>query len=287
MKKILIIMLITITLITTTGCIKRDKMEDIDVITTIYPIEYVMNRLYRENSNITSIYPRGIKINNYEFTNKQIEDFSKKDLFIYNGESDERQYATTMLNMNQNLKIIDASYGIDATYSTTDIWLNPSNILMIAQNIRNELKEYITNPYLIEEINNKYELLKVDISELDTEYKKTADNSKNKTIISYNESLKFLEKYGFTVINLTENNEEKENNIALAKKLLKNKEVSYIFITDDTSNNIITNLKNNYSVETLIFNTAEIITENDIENSEDYLSIMHNNIELLKKETYS
>lgn len=287
MKKILTIILITITLITTTGCIKRDKMEDIDVITTIYPIEYVMNRLYRENSSITSIYPRGIKINNYEFTNKQIEDFSKKDLFIYNGESDERQYATTMLNMNQNLKIIDASYGIDATYSTTDIWLNPSNILMIAQNIRNELKEYITNPYLIEEINSKYELLKVDISELDTEYKKTADNSKNKTIISYNESLKFLEKYGFTVVNLTENNEEKENNIALAKKLLKNKEVSYIFITDDISNNIITNLKNNYSVETLIFNTAEIITENDIENSEDYLSIMHNNIELLKKETYS
>lgn len=286
MKKILITILITITLITTTGCIKRDKMEDIDVITTIYPIEYVMNRLYRENSSITSIYPRGIKINNYEFTNKQIEDFSKKDLFIYNGESDERQYATTMLNMNQNLKIIDAAYGIDTTYCTTDIWLNPSNILMIAQNIRNELKEYITNPYLIEEINNKYELLKVDISELDTEYKKTADNSKNKTIISYNESLKFLEKYGFTVVNLTENNEEKENNIALAKKLLKNKEVSYIFLTEEISNNIITTLKNDYNAETLIFNTAEIITENDIENNEDYLSIMHNNIELLKKETY-
>lgn len=286
MKKIFLLALLTITLITTTGCIKRDKMEDIDVITTIYPIEYVMNRLYRENSSITSIYPRGIKINNYEFTNKQIEDFSKKDLFIYNGESDERQYATTMLNMNQNLKIIDAAYGIDTTYCTTDIWLNPSNILMIAQNIRNELKEYITNPYLIEEINNKYELLKVDISELDTEYKKTADNSKNKTIISYNESLKFLEKYGFTVVNLTENNEEKENNIALTKKLLKNKEVSYIFLTEEISNNIITTLKNDYNAETLIFNTAEIITENDIENNEDYLSIMHNNIELLKKETY-
>lgn len=287
MKKILITILITITLITTTGCIKRDKMEDIDVITTIYPIEYVMNRLYRDNAAITSIYPRGITINDYEFTNKQIEDFSKKDLFIYNGESDERQYATTMLNMNQNLKIIDASYGIDTTYSTTDIWLNPSNILMIAQNIRNELKEYITNPYLIEEINNKYELLKVDISELDTEYKKTADNSKNKTIISNNESLKFLEKYGFTVINLTENGEEKENNIAVAKKLLKNKEVNYIFITDNKSNTTVTNLSKDYDAKILEFKTAEIITEKDIENNEDYLSIMHNNIEELKKETYS
>ncbi len=286
MKKILIVILISLMLITTTGCIKRDKMEDIDVITTIYPIEFVMNRLYRENSNITSIYPRGITISDYEFTNKQIENFSKKDLFIYNGESDEREYATTMLNMNNNLKIIDASYGIDTTYAPSDVWLNPSNILMIAQNIRNELKEYITNPYLIDDINSKYESLKVDISELDTEYKKTADNSQNKKIISYDETLKFLEKYGFTVINLTEKNEEKENNVTLAKKLLKDKEVSYIFQTGNTSNETVSELTKNYNAKILEFKTAEIITENDIENNEDYLSIMHNNIELLKKETY-
>lgn len=286
MKKILIITLITLILITTTGCIKKDQMEDIEIITTIYPIEFVINRLYRENSTITSIYPRSVTINEYEFTNKQIQNFSKKDLFIYNGESSEREYATTMLNMNNNLKIIDASYGIDATYAPSDIWLNPSNILMIAQNIRNELKEYITNPYLIEDINNKYESLKVDISELDTEYKKTADNSQNKKIISSDSSLKFLEKYGFTVINLTENDEEKENNITLAKKLLKDNEVSYVFCKDNITNKAVTDLVNNYSAKILEFKSAEIITENDIENNEDYLSIMHNNIELLKKETY-
>lgn len=286
MKKILIITLITLILITTTGCIKKDQMEDIEIITTIYPIEFVINRLYRENSTITSIYPRSVNINDYEFTNKQIQNFSKKDLFIYNGESSEREYATTMLNMNNNLKIIDASYGIDATYAPSDTWLNPSNILMIAQNIRNELKEYITNPYLIEDINNKYESLKVDISELDTEYKKTADNSQNKKIISSDSSLKFLEKYGFTVINLTENDEEKENNITLAKKLLKDNEVSYVFCKDNITNKAVTDLVNNYSAKILEFKSAEIITENDIENNEDYLSIMHNNIELLKKETY-
>ena len=68
MKKILTILLTIIILLSTTGCIKRDKMEDIDIITTIYPIDYVINRLYEENSNINSIYPRGIIINEYEFT---------------------------------------------------------------------------------------------------------------------------------------------------------------------------------------------------------------------------
>lgn len=286
MKKILTILLTIIILLSTTGCIKRDKMEDIDIITTIYPIEYVINRLYEENSNINSIYPRGIIINEYEFTNKQFEDFSEKDLFIYNGKSDEREYATTMLNMNNDLKIIDASYGIDIINKNTDIWLNPSNILMIAQNIRNELKELITNPYMIEEINNQYNLLKVDISELDTEYKKTADNSSDKRIISYDETLKFLEKYGFTVINLTEKGEIKQNNLELAKNLLKNKDLEYIFICENISNTTISSLTKTYGAKIVNFKTAEIITEKDIENNEDYLSIMHENIELIKQETY-
>ncbi len=286
MKKIITILITIIILIGTTGCIKRDKMEDINIITTIYPLEYVINRLYGESSDITSIYPRGITINEYEFTNKQFEDFSKQDLFIYNGKSDEREYATTMLNMNNDLKIIDASYGIDIINKNTDIWLNPSNILMIAQNIRNELKELITNPYIIKEINNQYDLLKVDISELDTEYKKTADNSSDKRIISSDETLKFLEKYGFTVINLTENKEIKQNNLELAKSLLKNKELEYIFICNNVSSDTINNLTKSYNAKIINFKTAEIITEKDIENNEDYLSIMHNNIELLKQETY-
>lgn len=33
-----------------TGCFKQDKMENINIATTIYPIEYVTNRLYGENN---------------------------------------------------------------------------------------------------------------------------------------------------------------------------------------------------------------------------------------------
>ena len=34
----------------TTGCFKRDDMEDISIITTVYPLEYVVNQLYGNNS---------------------------------------------------------------------------------------------------------------------------------------------------------------------------------------------------------------------------------------------
>ena len=90
-----------------------------------------------------------------------------------------------MLGFNRNLKIIDASYGIDSTYKDSDVWLNPSNILMVAQNIRNELSEYINSSVVIDRINNKYDLLKVDITELESEIKKAAESSNLPTIVVY------------------------------------------------------------------------------------------------------
>ena len=290
MKKIITIIALSITiLLVATGCelFKRDKMENIEIITSIYPIEYVTEKLYGDSSNVKSIYPKGSNISKYKLTKKQVKDFSSNDLFVYNGTTTEREYATSMLNQNKNLKIIDAAYGIESTYSSHDVWLNPSNILMIAQNIRNELFEYITNPYLISEINKQYEALKIDITELDTEYKKTADNSINKNIISYDESLKFLEKYGFTVINLTEEGKSKDNNIIKAQEMLKGNKLSYIFVTELTEDDdIIDDLLNNYGAKKLTFRVLETINEDDIEKNNDYLSIMHNNIEQIKIETY-
>lgn len=288
MKKTIVV-LFTLTIITSclTGCFKRDKMEDINIATTIYPLEYVTTRLYGNNSKIKSIYPRDSVSNSYKITPKQLKDYSEYDLFIYNGESKEREYATTMLNENKNLKIIDAAYGLDASYSMSDIWLNPSNILMLGQNIKNELIEYISNPYLIKEINDQYTLLKVDITELETEIKKAADNSINNQIIVTDESLNFLEKYGFEVINLTNNSKEKENNILLARELLESGKLNYIYNMEHGKNyDIVEELKNSYNAKTLTFRSLDTITEKDQNNNDDYLSIMHSNIDLLKQETY-
>ena len=286
MKKFSILTLLIIVLLTT-GCLKRDRMEDIKIVTTIYPIEYVTNRLYGDYSQIKSVYPRDSISSNYTMTNKQLKDFSQYDLFIYNGESNESDYATKMLNYNKRLKIIDAAYGLDTTYKSSDIWLNPSNILMIGQNIKNELKDYIISDYIKEQIEAKYVLLKVDITEIETEFKKTAENAVNNKIVVEDESLNFLKKYGYDVINLTENGKEKPNNIALAKDLYSRGKQSYVFVMEHSGNkDIVSKLKDAYNINELRFRTLDTISEKDEKNKDDYLSIMHDNISKLQKETY-
>ena len=93
--------------------------------------------------------------------------------------------------------IIDATYGMEITYGEEELWLNPSNLLMMTQNIRNGLQEYMTNSYLEKEIDKKYEEIKVTLSELDANLKLTAENASRKKIVVNSDSLKYLEKYGF------------------------------------------------------------------------------------------
>lgn len=286
MKKIIFVFFTVVIVFSMTGCLKNDKMEDIDIITTIYPIQYVTERLYGSNSTIKSMYPKSSDIDSYKITDKKLRDYSKYDLFIYNGTSKEREYATKMLNYNKDLKIIDASYGLD-TNSSSDIWFNPSNILMIGQNIKNELDSYMTNTYMKNELNNKYELLKVDITELETELKKTSDNSINNTIVVSDESLNFLKKYGFKVINLTKDGEEKQANIEKTISLIEEGKIEYIFKIENSKDyDFLNKLKDNYKVKIESLRSLETITDEDEDNNDDYLSLMHLNIDSIKKETY-
>ena len=204
MKKLFILLL---SLFLLTGCdvFKSDIMEDIDVYTTTYPTNYLISYLYGSHSTINSIYPNGVNFKEYELSEKKLNEFAKSDLFVFNSQDIERDYAVKMLNVNKNLKLIDTSYGMKYNYALEELWLNPYNYLMMAKNIKDSLDEYITNPYLVEEINKNYEDIKYDLSKLDATYQETLKNAKQTTIVADKDLFKFLEKYNIEVISLEEN----------------------------------------------------------------------------------
>lgn len=287
MKKVISIISLIILSFSLSGCFKKDTMDDINIYTSIYPIEYITSKLYGTHSTIYSIYPNGININKYTLTDKQITDYSKSQLFIYNGRSKENKYAVNMLNENKNIKIIDAAFGMEYINSMEEIWLNPSNYLMLAQNIRNGLKEYISNPYIRKNIDENYDSIKLAISEFDAELKLTVENANNKTIVVENDMFKYLEKYGFNVISLEEKNELTEKTIANVQSLIKNDVIDYIFIKDNEDlNSTVNRLIANTDVKILNFNTVTSITDAERAAKDDYMTLMYKNLELLKMEIY-
>ncbi len=286
MKKILGILLILFSL---TGCslFKNDSMENITVLTSNYALEYVTNYLYGEYSVVTSIYPDGVDINKYKFTNKQLKDYSKKDLFVYMGSTDDSNQALTLLNNNKNLKIIDASFGIETRYKDDELWLNPSNIIMMAQNIKDGLNEYITSKSLKKDIAERYEALKVELSNLDALYKTTILNARDKTLVTNTDSLYFLEKYNVNVVSLDKNNPDYEKNLALFKSYLKDQSILYFYQyeNEEIAKDIKTLIDSN-KIEILTFKNLKNLTDEERDKESNYISIMTDNLEQIKKELY-
>lgn len=287
-KKIFLLLLLVGITSLTTGCFKRDSLEDIEIMTTVYPIEYVTNYLYGEHSLVNSIYPDDTNTYDYTLSEKQMNDYSKKELFIYNAVTKDKDIALDFLERNNDLLIIDASSGIDLTYGTEELWLNPSHLLMMSQNIKNGLEEYITNSYLKKEIDDRYKELQVTLSELDAEIKLTAENATYKTIVVSNDTLKFLEKYGFTVYSLDDRNSAPtEKTINDVKNLIKNGQVSTIFILQyDSINSTIQGIIDETRISTTEFKRLDSITDEERDNKEDYVTLMNDNIDLLKNTLY-
>ena len=274
-------------MLSATGC-KSDDMEDIEIYATNYPNEYIIERLYGDHAKISNIYPDGVDVNDYDFTNKQKRDFASKDLFIYTGLVErERELTVDLLDYNNDLRIIDSSYVLDNDYNMEEVWLDPSFMLMMSQNVRIGLDEYIENNYLKEEIDENYEDLKVDISELDANIRLTVENAPYKTIVATDTNYKFLEKYGVTVYILNDDTSEKD--LVTINDLIEEGSITKIFSYEDveTTTNV-QNLINTYpnNLEIVNSNRITVLTESERETNADYITLMNQNLDILNEELY-
>ena len=288
MKRIKYLFIITLTILLT-GCdlFKRDTMENINIITTIYPLEYATNYLYGDSSNVTSIYPDDVNTDTYELTEKQLKDNSKKDLFIYMGLSNDSDIAIKLIERNKNLKVIDATYGMEYKKNISELWLNPSNLLMILQNIKNGLDEYIDNNYIKLEIEEKYNELKMILSEMDANIKTTMANADKKTIYCNSESFMFLEKYGINVIPVFKEDDLYEKNLALLEDAIEKEQVKYFYVIEDSElTEEVKKLVDDKKILTLDFRNLKNITDEERNLKKNYEILMEKNIEELKKELY-
>lgn len=287
MNKIKTLTLVLVTSLLLTGCFKRDNLDDITIYTTTYPIEYLTNYIYGYNSKIESIYPKGTNPREYTLTDKKIKEYASADMLVYNGETKEKNIAASFMNKNKHLKIIDVTKGLSIKRDEEELWLCPSNYLMLAQNIKNELIDYTSSTLLKQEINENYDKLKLIISTYDAELKVIAESSSNPTIIAGNDVFKFLEKYGFRVLSVEENDLTDSAELNEAKNNIKNKLNSYVFILNtDTENEFTKSLEAEGAIIASIQSMINL-TDEEYKEGYDYEQMMDNFLETLKTEVYN
>ena len=192
-----------------------------------------------------------------------------------------------MRENNKVLKIIDTTLSMEYNNSIEELWLDPSNFLMMAQNIKTGFGEYIDSYYLNNKIEENYEELKIEASNLDAKIKDVISNANSKTIVASSNLFKYLEKYGLTVYSLDEDNSDVNAVYRDVKNMINNGEIKYIFVTsNEDSSSTVKQLIDETNVQTQDWNTLSNLTEIQRTENEDYFTLMNSNLELLKNELY-
>ncbi len=280
MKKIL---LIVTTILLLTGCnLKKDNLENSTIYTTIYPIKYLTEFLYKDYANIESIYPAGADVTNYSLTEKQINKYAKADLFIYNGLSNEKNITKNLINKNRNLLIIDVSNGLSYTYGVKELWMSPNNYLMLAKNIKDYLKEYLQSSIITENVDHKYNELAEMLSTKDADLreigKKSMENGTNTLVVSDN-VFRFLENYGFNIISLDEETLT-ESSLNSIKSSFMKKKYKNILVLDNNYTDNIKNIINDSKAKAI--DVKSMMNTDANNNTEDYLTVMQDLIDNIR-----
>lgn len=280
MKKIIVLLM---GLFLLTGCLEEEKLDKI-AYTTYYPLEFATNYMYKDFATVKSIYPNGIDTSKYTLTDKQKSIYASSDMFVYAGVTDEVKLAAEFLNTNQNISIIDGTKGLSYSSEVCELWLDPSNYLMIARNIKSTLIDYANNVYDEEKIDKLYDELKIKISEIDVDLTMMGKNASKKNILVTNDSFNFLSKYNINVISIKEGDTKSIND---AKKLINSGEIKYAYVLrgNTLSEEIETFIKN-YNLEKIEIDSMYTITDEDKNNGNNYLSIMTENINKFKTELF-
>lgn len=282
-KKLLILLIIMFAL---TSCDWTESFNEKKLYTTIYPIEYAANELYKEYAKVSSVYPNGVDYS-YQVTDKKKQQYSKGETFIYSGVANEASLARDLLNLNKKIQLIDATKGMNSNNKIAGIWIDPSNYLMLCSNIKVGLMDYSDNPYVKEEIENNYKNLNVSISELDVQLYNIGKNGNYNTILTNNNVFEYLKKYNINVISIDTSNETLDKAYAEAKKLIQEKKIQYIYYLEgDEFNNTQSKFISDYSLVKIEIPNIYTLTDENRKENKDYISIMNDIINEYKKELY-
>ncbi len=275
------------------------------IYASFYPMYFLASELAGDKAEVISMVPAGAEPHDWEPTPKLVIELSKADMLVYNGAEMEPWIDKILPNVNKDkTKIVDASEGIELLESEEHeeeeeqngedqghgrydphIWVSPIRAMQQAQTIYDALveidpknSEYYGKNKI--ELDSKLTKLGKDIWDASKFFKS------NVIVVSHEAFGYFANDYGFEQIAIRGVNPQEEpspSKMAELARVCKEKDVKYIFFEKLTSPKLSETLAREVGAETLVLNDAAGLNEEDIKSGKDYITVMYDNLENLKK----
>lgn len=298
----------------------KQAVDPLQLYTTIFPLEDFAKKIGGEEVEVANLVPVGADAHTYEPTARAMIEVAEGDAFIYNGAGLEG-FADKVIEAldGENVLIVKASDGIelipgddhshgehgheedDHDHSHEEhgheeddhhhhhdedphVWLDPVLAITLAENIKDALVEL--RPDSADQFEANFEEVKAELEAIDQEFTSMMEEaSLNTFIVSHAGYGYWEERYGLEQIGiagLSPTNEPSQRQLQDIIELAEENGINHIFFEQNMTPNVAETVRNEVNADVLYLHNLEALVDEDVDNRDDYFSLMRRNIEALK-----
>jgi len=263
----------------------EDLTPTVQLSASFYPLAYLAEQISGKYGHIITITPAGIEPHDFEPTPNDIAKIYGSKIFIFNGNGLEAWADKIAGDLSkQHTNVIRLSDTIQHNNQDPHFWLDPQNMSVAADLIADALIE--ADAAHADTYQKNRALLKAALAQLDTEYKTGLSTCQKHEIITTHDAFSYLaNRYNFTtfpILGLSPEEDPSPKKIAEAATVAKNKKISYIFFESAANPKLADTIAQETGAQTLVLNPIESLTEDELANGQNYISVMQTNLRNLK-----
>ena len=291
----------------TTENTESDKLQ---VVTTFYPMYDFTKQVAQDDAEVSMLLEAGMEVHSFEPSSQMIAEIQDADVFIYNSPEMETWVPDVLASIDtSDMVVICASdaitlleyegeahahdheseeEGANAGHSHTvdpHVWLDPVLAQTEVSTIADGLAE--ADPDNAEDYLENAGIYNGKLNELDEAFRAAFEGTENRTFVTQHAAFAYLAaRYDLNQISVTGLNAEVEPSAAALATLsdyVKANNISHIYFENNASSQTAETLAEEVGVELAVLSPLEGITEEDQKKGSDYISVMLDNLEALKK----
>ncbi|MBX8935817.1 zinc ABC transporter substrate-binding protein [Enterococcus gilvus] len=300
-----------------TACGGQEKKEassndKIQVMTTFYPMYEFTKQVVGNKGEVELLIPAGTEPHDFEPSAKDLAKISDADVFVYNSPELETwtdnltdtidTKKTEIIQASKNITLMDgAEHDHEEAHDDHDakeheedghdhdldphVWLDPVLAIKEVETIRDQLsKKYPEDQATFEKNAASY----IDeLKTLNEDYQAGFKAAKNKTFVTQHAAFGYLAKqYGLTqeaIAGISPDQEPSPSRLSELKHYVDDHQVKVIYFEENASSKVAETLSKETGVKLKVLNPLESLTEKQIKNGEDYVSVMRENLDALKE----
>jgi len=269
---------------------KKQQNTTINIVTTFYPIAEFTKNIAGDKATITNLVPAGTEPHTFEPSSQDIATLIGSDIFVYNGAGFEHWLDKIQTDLNANhVQIVNSSKGVDYIYSNSStidphFWLDPPSAIIQVQNIKNALIQ--KDPDNKDYYESNAQKFIGDLKQLDQDYRKALNSCERRDVITSHNAFTYIAKrYNFNSVSisgLSPDEEPSPQKLSEISGFAKTNNIKYIFFESLVSPKLSDTIAKEVGAKTLVFNPIEGLTQEQIDQGQNYITIQNQNLSNLK-----